>query len=157
VENWAESHGIDGDFKVLMRPQGAGSSVLELSVLRNEEKVANIVFSSLVDRYKSSILSIRDQNTFVQEFRRKRLMTLMHIFLLNRFKSNAVHYLTPSKDNVGQCEGMQRRGIYKNVKEEIGHLIVADVNVDNVAEYLEKDGQKTNELLPDVKVEPVLA
>ena len=157
VASWAESYGIAGDFKVQMRPQGAGSSVLELSVMRDDEKVANIVFSSMVDRYKSSILSVRDQNTFAQEFRRKRLMTLMHIFLLNRFKSNAVHYLTPSKDNAGQCEGMQRRGIYKNVKEEIGQLIVADVNVEHVAAYLENDGLKARELFETKNSEPALA
>ncbi len=155
VNDWAEVHGIEGNFKVLMRPQGAGSSVLELSVLKDGEKIANVVFSSLLDRYKSSILSIRDQNTFAQEYRRKRLMTLLHLFLLNRFKSNAVHYLTPSKDNVGQCEGMQRRGIYKNVKEEIGHLIVADVNLEEVAEY--KEGAvKIKELLSSPSEEAAL-
>ncbi len=147
VSEWAEVNGIEGGFNVKMRPQGAGSSVLELCVLKDGEKVANVVFSALRDRYKSTILSVRDQNTFFAEFRRKRLMTLLHLFLLNRFKSNAVHYLTPSRDNVGQCEGMKRYGIYKNVKEEIGHLIVADVNVDQVSKYKDNNGEKVKELL----------
>ncbi len=147
VSEWAEVNGIEGAFNVKMRPQGAGSSVLELCVLKDGEKVANVVFSALRDRYKSTILSVRDQNTYFAEFRRKRLMTLLHLFLLNRFKSNAVHYLTPSRDNVGQCEGMKRYGIYKNVKEEIGHLIVADVNVDEVSKYKDNNGEKVKELL----------
>jgi len=63
-------------------------------------------------------------------------MTLLHIFLLNRFKSNVVHYLTPTEDNVKQCEGMARRGIYKNVHEEIGQLIVAEVDTVSVKKFL---------------------
>ena len=120
IQTWADVHEIGGEFKVQLKPQSPGSSVLELAILRDEQKIANVVFSSLLDRNRKSILSIRDQNTFDLSYRRKRLMTLLHLFLLNRFKSDMVHYLTPTEDNVKQCEAMKRRNIYSNVNEEVG-------------------------------------
>lgn len=146
VENWAEVNAIEGNIDVKLRPQSAGGSVLELSVSINDEKVANVIFSSLKDRNKQSILSIRDQNTFNNQYRRKRLMTILHLFLFNRFKSNLVHYLTPTDDNTKQCEGMSKRGIYKNVHEEIGQLIVAEVQLDEVKTYVTND-HKIKDLL----------
>lgn len=146
VTKWSQINEIDGDLKVKLRPQNPGSSVLELAVLKDDEVISNVVFSSLMDRNKQTILAIRDQNTFDSKYRRKRLMTLLHIFLLNRFKSDVVHYLTPTDDNVKQCEAMANRGIYKDVHEEIGQLIVAEVDTKSVAKYTE-DASSIEELL----------
>lgn len=62
-------------------------------------------------------------------------MTLLHIFLINRYKSDAVHYLTPTKDNEKQTAAMKKMGIYKNVNSEIGQIIVAKVNSKQVKSY----------------------
>ena len=127
---------------------------MELLVLKDEKIISNVIFSSLMDRNKQTILSIRDQNTLDPKYRKKRLMTLLHIFLLNRFKSNVVHYLTPTEDNVKQCEGMARRGIYKNVHEEIGQLIVAEVDTKSVTQYVDEPEQLDK--LLEIKLEKVV-
>ena len=145
VVKWAKTNEICCEFKVKLRPHSPGSPILELSVLKDGEEVANVIFSSLKDRNKQSILSIRDQNT-AEKYRQKRLMTLLHIFLLNRFKSDVVHYLTPTEDNAKQCEGMKRRGIYTQFNEEIGQLIVAEVGCNEVAGYI-SDPSRIDQLL----------
>ena len=128
-----------------LRPQSPGSTVLELSVAKEGAQIANVIFSSLKDRNKQTILSIRDQNTDA-DFRRMRLMTLLHIFLLNRFKSDVVHYLTPTEDNAKQCDGMKRRGIYTSFNEEVGQLIVAEIDNAEVKSFVE-DQDKIDQLL----------
>lgn len=154
VQSWAKINEVQGEFKVKLRPKNPGSNVLELLVLKDEKIISNVIFSSLMDRNKQTILSIRDQNTLDPKYRKKRLMTLLHIFLLNRFKSNVVHYLTPTEDNVKQCEGMARRGIYKNVHEEIGQLIVAEVDTKSVTQYVDEPEQ-IDKLL-EIKLEKVV-
>ncbi|GAB4249870.1 MAG: isocitrate lyase ICL2 [Ekhidna sp.] len=146
VEDWAAMNEVQGSLKVKLKPINPGSGVLELMVLLDNEKIANVIFSSLIDRNKKSILSVRDQNTFNEQYRRKRLMTLMHLFLLNRFKSDKVHYLTPTEANGRQCEGMARRKIYSNVHEEVGQIIVAEVQREEVLSYVEEK-RKLNKLL----------
>ena len=92
-----------------------------------DQKLANIVFATIQDRRGRSILSVRDQNT-APELRRKRLMTLLHLFLIHRYEAASVHYLTPNEDNRRQCESMVQLGIFEQVKDEVGEIIVADVN-----------------------------
>lgn len=146
VEDWGEVNQLDGEFKLQLKPLSSGASVLELAVFNKGEKIANVVFSTLLDRNKVSILSIRDQNTFQSKYRRKRLMTLLHIFLLNRFKSDKVHYLTPTVDNVKQCEAMERRSIYSNIHEEVGQIIVAEVQKCEVGDFV-TEREKISDLL----------
>lgn len=146
IKEWKAYNEISSDLRVKLKPQSMGSSALELSVSENGTKVANIIFSTLVDRKKMAILSIRDQNTFASNYRRKRLMTLLHIFLLNRFHSHKVHYLTPTADNVKQCEAMAKRNIYSNVHEEVGNIIVAEVKTEEVVAYLSQEN-KVKDLL----------
>jgi isocitrate lyase len=129
LARWAERHHLAADLQVLLRPHTAGSEVLELSVTRPDgERVANIVFATIHDRRGRSILSVRDQNTFDPALRRKRLMTLLHVFLIHRYRAASVHYLTPTEDNRRQCERMLERGIFEKVSDEVGEIIVADVN-----------------------------
>ena len=54
-------------------------------------------------------------NTFDPSLRKKRLMTLAHLFLLHRYKAGLVHYLSPTEDNQHQALKMQRLGIFANV------------------------------------------
>ncbi|EUA35746.1 isocitrate lyase domain protein [Mycobacterium xenopi 3993] len=53
-----------------------------------------MIFAPFQDRRESTILTVRDQNTFEERLRQKRLMTLIHLWLVHRFKADAVHYVT---------------------------------------------------------------
>ena len=99
------------------------------------------------DRRGHSILSIRDQNTFDVGLRRKRLMTLAQLFLVHRYKADSIHYLTPTDDNYRQTEGMKARGLFNTVKDEVGEIIVADVNKERVKQLLLPDRVALNELI----------
>ena len=131
-----------------LRPHRAGSELLELGIYdKSEEKVANVVFAPIHDRNERSILSVRDQNTFAESLRRKRLMTLVHLFLVHRFKADAVHYVTPSDDNQYQAAKMKSHGIFREVNTEVGQIIVADVDHERVAELLAPDQVALNKLI----------
>ena len=129
LEAWARQHGLELEPKVTLRPHVAGSEVLELAVTDPQgERLANVVFAPIADRRGHTILSVRDQNTIDPNLRRKRLMTLMQLFLIHRYRAASVHYLTPTEDNRRQCERMREMGIFASVHDEIGHLIVAEVD-----------------------------
>jgi isocitrate lyase len=113
-----------------------GSSIMELGLYSGDDKLANMVFTAVTDRNKRQILSIRDQNTFRVDLRKKRLMTLMHLFIINRYQCDTVHYLTPTEDNAKQCEGMLKMGLYARYSDEIGHIIVADIAADEMRAYV---------------------
>jgi isocitrate lyase len=140
LEIWGKKHAVGGKLRVSLKPHRAGSQLLELAVLTSTgEKAANVIFDTIQDRRGRSILSIRDQNTFDVALRRKRLMTLMQLFLAHRYRVESVHYLTPTEDNHHQAEGMKARGLYSAVNDEVGELIVADVSRDRVAKLTEPD------------------
>src|SRR4029434_11310503 len=104
---WTRHYKLRGGLRVQMRPHRAGSELLELGVYdEGEEKLANVIFAPIHDRRGRSILSVRDQNTFADSLRKKRLMTLVHLFLVHRFKAASVHYVTPTEDNQYQVEKM---------------------------------------------------
>ncbi|MBX3415669.1 MAG: isocitrate lyase ICL2 [Pirellulales bacterium] len=138
--NLWSAHYKHPQLKVELRPNRAGSDLLELRVLDGSgQKLANVVFGTIQDRRGRSILSVRDQNTFDVSLRKKRLMALLHLFLIHRYKSVAVHYLSPTEDNQYQCERMQRLGIYSQVNNEVGEIIVADIDTAGVAKLLQSD------------------
>ncbi|MSO43922.1 MAG: isocitrate lyase family protein [Thermoleophilia bacterium] len=133
---WREHNGV-GDLTVSLRPHTPGSQILELSVKDpSGEKAANIVFSVMEDRAGRVFLSVRDQNTFDVNLRRKRLMTLMHLFLIHRYKAKAIHYLTPTEDNAAAAEALTRRGLFSSAHDEVGEIIVAEINGAQVAELV---------------------
>jgi isocitrate lyase len=140
LDLWVKHYGLPMDLRVQLRPHTPGSEVLELGVhSRNGDKVANVVFASIHDRRGRSILSVRDQNTFDESLRKKRLMTLTHLFLIHRYKAVSVHYVSPTEDNQYQARKMKSHGIYSDVHSEVGQIIVAEVNKDRIAELLEPD------------------
>jgi len=139
VNQWKDYYEISRYLTVQLRPHKPGSTVMELALLSGSEKAANVVFTSVLDRNHRKILSINDQNTFDKRLRKKRLMTLLHLFLINRFKSHSVHYLTPTEDNTHQCNAMTRLGIYKDATDEIGQIIVAAVDTDYVKTFLDNE------------------
>jgi len=138
--------------RVELRPHRAGSDLLELSILdESKNKVANAVYASIQDLRGKNILSIRDQNTFSEDFRKKRLMTLIHLFLIHRYKSDSVHYVNPTDDNQKQTKGMNALGIYDEVNTEIGDIIVAGVHTDRVKELLNPDLVELKRLITKAK------
>ena len=145
---WAEHYRLPGPLRVELRPHRAGSELLELALVgRDMQKEANVVFAPIQDRRGLNILSVRDQNTFDQTLRQKRLMTLVHLYLVHRYKIDAVHYVTPTEDNQYQAGKMKAHGLFTEVKTEVGQIIVANVNHARMSELLAPDRVKLGELI----------
>jgi isocitrate lyase len=145
---WMKYHQIEGSLQVALRPQTAGSELLELALSNaSGAEVANIIFSVIVDRRGRNILSVRDQNTFDSGLRQKRLMTLNHLFLVHRYKIWAVHYVSPTDDNRYQAQKMKTHGLFSDVHDEVGHIIVADVSAEGVRALLAPDRDRLNALI----------
>jgi isocitrate lyase len=148
LDLWCKSHDISGRLRVRLRPHTAGSDLLALQVLSDKgEKLAGVVFACMEDRRGRSILSIRDQNTFDLSLRKKRLMTLIHLFLIHRYKSLSVHYVSPTEDNQHQTEGMKALGIFSEVNDEVGQIIVAEVDRQRVDALLSPDQVELQRLI----------
>ena len=137
---WSEHYQLGERLRVQLRPHRAGSDLLELAIFGDkDEKLADVVFDPIKDRHGRSILTVRDQNTYSAKTRQKRLMTLIHLWLVHRFKADAVYYVTPTEDNKYQTEKMKAHGIFSAVNKDVGEIIVADVNADRIAELLSPD------------------
>jgi isocitrate lyase len=140
---WSEHYQLGEKLRVQLRPLRAGGEVLELGIYGErdggEEKLANVLVDPIKDRNGRSILTVRDQNTFAEKLRKKRLMTLVHLWLVHRFKAEAFYYVTPTEDNVYQAEKMKSHGIFRDVQKDVGEIIVAEVNQPRIAELLEPD------------------
>ncbi|MEK7867010.1 MAG: isocitrate lyase ICL2 [Planctomycetota bacterium] len=144
---WSAKNGLPA-MRVQLKPHRAGSSLLELRVIDpSGATAANVVFATIQDRNGRNILSIRDQNTFDPSLRRRRLMTLVHLFLIHRYKIDSVHYVTPTDDNQQQTEHMKALGIYAQFAMEIGEIIVADVAAARVAEIVDPARQLIAKLI----------
>jgi len=144
---WATRWDRPGKIRVELRPHTAGSDLLELRVVDDsDDPLANVIFASIVDRRGRSILSIRDQNT-APSIRRRRLMTLVQLFLIHRYRAGFLHYLTPTEDNRAQSQRMQDLGIFSVVRTEIGQIIVAEVNRERVVDLLRPEGDSLAELI----------
>jgi len=145
---WGEYYRLPDPLRVELRPHRAGSELLELALVgKNLQKEANVIFAPIQDRRGLNILSVRDQNTFDPMLRQKRLMTLIHLFLVHRYKIDAVHYVTPTEDNQYQAGKMKAHGIFTEVTTEVGQIIVADVNHARIGELLAPDRVKLGQLI----------
>jgi isocitrate lyase len=145
---WMEHHQMTGSLHAALRPHTAGSELLELTLSdASGENVANIIFAVIADRRGRNILSVRDQNTFGSALRQKRLMTLNHLFLIHRYKIWAVHYVSPTDDNRYQAQKMKTHGLFSDVHDEVGHIIVADVSAEGVKALLAPDRDRLNALI----------
>jgi len=140
LQIWAQQNNQPATFKVQLRPLAAGSDFLELSIFRDgKDRVANLIFADMQDRHAHKLLSIRDMNTYDPSLQKKRLMTLAHLFLLHRYKTGLVHYLSPTDDNQHQAQKMKRLGIFSKVDTEGQMIIVATVNNARITELLNPD------------------
>jgi isocitrate lyase len=150
LDLWRKHHGIPEKLKVSLKPITSGSDLLELSLVGPDgTKKVNVIFASIHDRKGRSILSVRDQNNFDLNLRQKRLMTLVQLFLFHRYKVYSAHYVTPTEDNKRQAEGMKKQGLFGLVNEEVGEMIVADVNPDRVKELLAPDRAALQKLIAE--------
>jgi isocitrate lyase len=147
LKEWADGHGVDTPLKVQLRPHTPGSEILELQVNGPDDTLANVVFSVINDRRGRPRLMVRDQNNFRQEMRRKRLMTIMHLFLIHRYKIDAIHFLSPTADNHKQAEGMANNGVFGTVTDEVGEIIVAEVSERDIELLLHEDGASLSALI----------
>lgn len=137
---WSEHYQLPEKLSVRLRPRRAGSDVLDLGIFgEGEEPLANVVVDPIKDRHGRSILTVRDQNTFAEQLRQKRLMDLIHLWLIHRFKAEIVYYVTPTEDNIYQTEKMKSHGIFSDVYQEVGEIIVGDVNKARIEELLAPD------------------
>ena len=137
---WSEYYQLGEKLRVQLRPRRAGSDVLELGIYGDGgEQLANVVVDPIKDRHGRSILQVRDQNTFAEKLRQKRLMTLIHLWLVHRFKADTVIYVTPTEDNLYQTSKMKSHGIFSEVYQEVGEIIVAEVNRPRIEELLTPD------------------
>jgi isocitrate lyase len=148
---WSEHYDLGEKLRVQFRPLRAGGEVLELGIYGErdggEEKLANVLVDPIKDRNGRSILTVRDQNTFAEKLRKKRLMTLVHLWLVHRFKAEAVYYVTPTEDNIYQTEKMKSHGIFTDVRKDVGEVIVADVNHARIEELLAPDREALSRLI----------
>ena len=154
LADWAEQWNRPGNLRVELRPHTAGSDLLELRVVdESDDQLANVIFASIADRRGRSILSIRDQNT-APSVRRKRLMTLVQLFLIHRYRAGSMHYLTPTEANRLQTQRMRDLGIFSLVRTEIGQIIVADVNRERVGELIRPEGEPLSALIRQATQQP---
>jgi isocitrate lyase len=149
---WSDYYQLDEKLRVQLRPRRAGGEVLELGIYGarehgEEELLANVLVDPIKDRHGRSILTVRDQNTFAEKLRQKRLMTLVHLWLVHRFKAEAVYYVTPTEDNIYQTEKMKSHGIFTNVHQDVGEIVVADVNQPRIDELLAPDHEALMKLI----------
>ena len=145
---WSEHNKLPGKLSVQLRPRRAGSDVLDLGIYGDgEEPLANVVVDPIKDRHGRSILTVRDQNTFAEQLRQKRLMDVIHLWLIHRFKAEIVYYVTPTEDNLYQTEKMKSHGIFSDVYQEVGEIIVADVNKARIEELLAPDRAALSRLI----------
>lgn len=59
----------------------------------------------------------------------------------------SVHYVTPTEDNQHQAEGIRALGLYSEIRTEIGEIIVALVNDDNVRELVKSGSEDLTKLI----------
>jgi isocitrate lyase len=148
LERWTRHYGLPGPLRVELRPHTAGAELLELRVMTpSRDAVANIIFTPIQDRRGRTILSIRDQNTFDEGHRKKRLMTINHLFLLHRYKAMSVHYVSPTDDNRYQTQKMKAQGLFSEVHDEVGQVIVATVDTARVQQLAQPDSATLGRLI----------
>ncbi len=148
LTRWCQHYGLPSGMRVKVRPYRSGSELLELTIGRDGEKEkAHLVFGLIVDRKGRRIMSVREMSTIDESFRKKRLMTLIHLFLVHRYKIDSVHYLSPTEDNLYQTEKMKTHGVYSEVNNEIGEIIVCDINRRRIEELLAPEGTALQKLI----------
>ncbi len=129
AQHWSEQGLYDkGDLSVELKERWAGSEEMMLNVFDEaSDKIAEMTFRVDKDREGRKFLAVKDQHT-VKIFRSRRLMTLMHFFLLHRYKTDLVHYVTPTGDNRISVQHMMRYGVFREARTDDPNVIAIEVN-----------------------------
>jgi isocitrate lyase len=118
----------EGELSVELKERWAGSEEMMLNVFDEaRDKIAEITFRVDRDRAGRKFLAVKDQNT-VKKYRSRRLMTLMHFFLLHRYKADLVHYVTPTGDNRLSVDRMIQNGVFRETRTDDPNIIALEVN-----------------------------
>jgi isocitrate lyase len=131
--NWAEHWNKQGLYQggalsVELKERWAGSEDMMLNLFDEaQDKIAEIIFRVDKDREGRKYLAVKDQNT-IKKYRSRRLMTLMHFFLLHRYKTDRVHYVTPTNDNRLSVQRMIQNGVFRAARTDDPNIISIEVD-----------------------------
>lgn len=140
VQHWSEQGLYNkGDLSVELKERWAGSEEMMLNVFDEaRDKIAEITFRVDKDREGRKFLAVKDQNT-VKQYRSRRLMTLMHFFLLHRYKTDLVHYVSPTDDNRLSVHRMIQNGVFRESRTDDPNIIAIEVNTDRAQKIFAND------------------
>ena len=130
---WADHWSKQGLYKggalsVELKERWAGSEDMMVNVFDEaHDKIAEIIFRVDKDREGRRFLAVKDQNT-MKPYRARRLMTLMHFFLLHRYKTDLVHYVTPTDDNRLSIHRMIQNGVFRASRTDDPNIIAIEVD-----------------------------
>jgi isocitrate lyase len=126
--HWSEQGvSVHGELSVEVKERWAGSEEMMLNVFdEGADKIAEITFRVDKDREGRKVLAVKDQNT-VKKYRNRRLMSLIHFFLLHRYKTDLVHYLTPTQDNRLSVQRMILNGVFRWARTDDPNIIAIEV------------------------------
>jgi isocitrate lyase len=126
--HWSEQGvSVHGELSVEVKERWAGSEEMMLNVFdEGADKIAEITFRVDKDREGRKLLAVKDQNT-VKKYRNRRLMSLIHFFLLHRYKADLVHYLTPNQDNRLSVQRMILNGVFRWAPTDDPNIIAIEV------------------------------
>ena len=117
-----------GELSVEIKERWAGSEEMMLNVFdEDRDKIAEIIYRADKDRDGRKFLAVKDQNT-VRRYRGRRLMTLMHFYLLHRYKTDLVHYVTPTDDNRLSVRRMIHNGVFRAARTDDPNVIAIEVD-----------------------------
>ncbi len=129
TDHWNKKGLYDqGGLSVELKEHWAGAEEMMLNVFDGaSDKIAEIIFRVDKDREGRKFLAVKDQNT-IRKYRNRRLMSLMHFFLLHRYKTDLVHYVTPSVDNRLSVQRMIHNGVFRSARTDDPNIIAIEVD-----------------------------
>ncbi len=129
TQHWSEQGLLDkGELSVELKELWAGSEHMMLNVFDEaHDKIAEITFRVDRDRAGRKYLAVKDQNT-VKKYRSRRLMTLMHFFVLHRYKIDLVYYVAPTHDNRMSVQRMMHNGVFRQARTDDPNIIAIEVD-----------------------------
>ncbi|HEC61963.1 MAG TPA: isocitrate lyase, partial [bacterium] len=141
AQHWSKQGLYDkGDLSVELKERWAGSEEMMLNVFDEaSDKIAEMTFRVDKDREGRKFLAVKNQHT-VKRFRSRRLMTLMHFFLLHRYKTDLVHYVTPTGDNRISVQHMMRYGVFRKARTDDPNIIAIEVDTSRSQGIFANDG-----------------
>jgi isocitrate lyase len=128
-----------GELSVEIKERWAGSEEMMLNVFDEaRDKIAEIIYRVDKDRDGRKFLAVKDQNT-VKKYRARRLMTLMHFFLLHRYKTDLVHYVAPTDDNRVSVRRMIQNGVFRGTRTDDPNIIAIEVDTGRAQKIFAND------------------